>query len=52
MDYTGSINRMRFDLEMQGVYAAVAEKARELLDQAQVDGEYVDEIVYCGGTAC
>jgi hypothetical protein len=43
---------MRFDLEMRSIYAAVASKVRELLATAGVDGQYVDEIVYSGGTTC
>ena len=52
LDYTGSINRMRLDLEMRPIYAAVTSKVRELLASAGVNGQYVDEIVYVGGTTC
>ncbi|KAG6868835.1 hypothetical protein C0993_009372 [Termitomyces sp. T159_Od127] len=50
MDYTGSINRMRFDLVVRGVYAAVGSAVCALLASAQVDAHDVDEIVYVGGT--
>ena len=43
---------MRLDLEMRPIYAAVTSKVRELLASAGVNGQYVDEIVYVGGTTC
>ncbi|KAF8154933.1 Hsp70 protein-domain-containing protein [Crassisporium funariophilum] len=52
MDYTGSINRMRFDMVVSTVYAAVAEGVAALLADAGVDSHDVDEIVYVGGTTC
>ncbi|KAG6888125.1 hypothetical protein C0995_010545 [Termitomyces sp. Mi166 len=51
MDYTGSINRMRFDLVVRSVYTAVANAVSDLLESAQVDPHHVDEIVYVGGSA-
>ncbi|KAG6827737.1 hypothetical protein H0H92_010615 [Tricholoma furcatifolium] len=50
-DYTGSINRMRFDLVAKPVYTAVATAIVSLLESAAVDPHHVDEIVYVGGTA-
>ncbi|KAG5353926.1 hypothetical protein C0989_000170 [Termitomyces sp. Mn162] len=52
MDYTGSINRMRFDLVVRSVYTAVASAVSALLESAQVDPHHVDEIVYVGGSTC
>ncbi len=52
MDYTGSINRMRFDMLASPVYAAAAKEIVSLLSQAGVDAHDVDEVVYLGGTGC
>ncbi|KAF9545981.1 actin-like ATPase domain-containing protein [Agrocybe pediades] len=50
MDYTGSINRMRFDMLASTVYGALASKVSELLASVAVDPHDVDEVVYIGGT--
>lgn len=50
LDYTGSINRMRFDMEARPVYAAVAAAALDLLKEAGLDAHEVDELVYVGGS--
>ncbi|KAG6852897.1 hypothetical protein C0991_008294 [Blastosporella zonata] len=52
MDYTGAINRMRFDLVVRSVYASAASAVISLLESANVDAHHVDEIVYVGGSAC
>jgi heat shock protein 1/8 len=52
MDYTGSINRMRFDMLASRVYTAVAKEIISLLSSSAVDPHDVDEIVYVGGTSC
>jgi heat shock protein 1/8 len=52
MDYTGSINRMRFDMLASPVYASVAAEITALLASAAVDPHDVDEVVYVGGTGC
>ncbi|EDQ99423.1 uncharacterized protein LACBIDRAFT_192317 [Laccaria bicolor S238N-H82] len=52
LDYTGSINRMRFDMVASTVYTAVADSVVALLASAAVDAHEVDEIVYVGGTTC
>ena len=52
LDYTGSINRMRFDMVASSVYTAVADSIIALLASAAVDAHEVDEIVYVGGTTC
>ncbi|KAF5319775.1 hypothetical protein D9611_012876 [Ephemerocybe angulata] len=50
VDYTGSINRMRFDMVAAPVYSAIASAVVELLASAGVDSKEVGEIVYVGGT--
>lgn len=52
LDYTGSINRMRFDMVARPIYTAVADAVKALLASAAVDAHQVDEIVYVGGTSC
>ncbi|KAG2098712.1 Hsp70 protein-domain-containing protein [Suillus discolor] len=52
LDYTGSINRLRFDMEVRSVYDKVYAKVKELVASAGVDLYDVDEIVYIGGCAC
>lgn len=52
LDFTGSVNRMRFDLLARPVYSAVTHHVKSLLHSAEVDAFAVDEIVYVGGTAC
>ncbi|KAH6904660.1 dnaK-type molecular chaperone bipA [Coprinopsis sp. MPI-PUGE-AT-0042] len=51
MDFTGSINRMRFDMVASTIYGKIAESVVSLLAEAGVDAHEVDEIVYVGGTA-
>jgi heat shock protein 1/8 len=52
LDYTGSINRLRFDMEAAPVYSGVVARAGELLQRAGLDWIHVDEVVYVGGSAC
>jgi heat shock 70kDa protein 1/2/6/8 len=52
LDYTGSINRLRFDLEAAPIYSGVVARASELLQTAGLDWIHVDEVVYAGGSAC
>ena len=52
VDYTGSINPMRFNMAINAVYQAVAFAVSTRLDDADVDAHNIDEIVYVGGTAC
>ncbi|KAH8827695.1 actin-like ATPase domain-containing protein [Flagelloscypha sp. PMI_526] len=51
MDYTGSVNRMRFDLLVGSVYQDVAKLCEETLKEGGVKGEWIDEVVYLGGSA-
>jgi len=52
LDYTGSINRLRFDMEAAPIYGEVVARAGELLQRAGLDWIQVDEVVYAGGSAC
>lgn len=52
LDYTGSINRLRFDMEVRQIYNKVYAKVKELVASAGIDLYDVDEIVYLGGSAC
>lgn len=53
LDFTGSINRMRFDMEVRAVYSQVYARVKELVEGAAgLDLYNVDEIVYVGGSAC
>jgi heat shock 70kDa protein 1/2/6/8 len=52
LDFTGSINRMRFDLEVRTIYNRVYDKVKELVASVGLDLYDVDEIVYVGGSAC
>jgi molecular chaperone DnaK (HSP70) len=51
LDYTGSINRLRFDMEVRSIYDKVYAKVKELAASAEVDLYDIDEIVYVGGSA-
>lgn len=51
-DLSGTINRMRFDMEAREVYSKIAESAKKLVADAGLDLYDVDEIVYVGGTGC
>lgn len=52
IDFTGSINRMRFDMVASTTYAAIGNAVNDLLASITFDSHDVDEIVYVGGTAC
>ena len=52
LDYTGSINRLRFDMEARPIYRGVVARVGELLERAGLDWIQVDEVVYAGGSAC
>lgn len=51
LDYTGTINRLRFDMEMRPIYSQVYTKVKEIVASAGIDLYDVDEIVYVGGSA-
>ncbi|KAL6305706.1 actin-like ATPase domain-containing protein [Sparassis latifolia] len=50
LDFTGSITRLRFDMEVRSVYETVLARVRELVAVAGLDLYDVDEIVYIGGS--
>ncbi|KAK0186750.1 Hsp70 protein-domain-containing protein [Armillaria mellea] len=52
LDYTGSINRIRFDMVVRSVYTAAAAAVEELLKSLDIDSYYINEVVYVGGTTC
>ncbi|KAF9070436.1 Hsp70 protein-domain-containing protein [Rhodocollybia butyracea] len=52
VDFTGSINRLRFDMIARPIYDSIARAVVDLLESAKVDAHQVDEIVYVGGTTC
>ncbi|KAJ3837505.1 Hsp70 protein-domain-containing protein [Lentinula raphanica] len=52
VDFTGTINRLRFDMLVRPIYDSIARSVSELLASANVDAHQVDEIVYVGGTTC
>ncbi|KAI0816906.1 actin-like ATPase domain-containing protein [Trametes gibbosa] len=51
LDFTGTITRLRFDMEVRAVYDRVYAKVQELVHAAGLDLHDVDEIVYAGGSA-
>ena len=52
VDYTGSINRMRFDMLASTTYASLAKDILSLISSTSLDPHDLDEIVYIGGTTC
>lgn len=50
-DFTGNINRLRFDVEVRAVYADIGAQIHSLVEKAGLDLYDVDEIVYVGGSA-
>ncbi|RDX45036.1 actin-like ATPase domain-containing protein [Lentinus brumalis] len=50
-DFTGTITRLRFDMEVRPIYDSVYKKVGELVSAAGLDLYDVDEIVYVGGSA-
>ena len=52
LDFTGTINRLRFDMEARSIYSAVQASIEALLKEAGRDWLHIDEIVYVGGSAC
>ncbi|KAI6038554.1 Hsp70 protein-domain-containing protein [Pisolithus marmoratus] len=51
LDYTGSINRLRFDMEVRSIYDKVYDKVKELVAGAEMDLFDVDEITLTQGFA-
>ncbi|KAH9920504.1 actin-like ATPase domain-containing protein [Epithele typhae] len=51
LDFTGTITRLRFDMEVRTIYDRVYAKVKELVAAAGLDLYDVDEVVYVGGSA-
>lgn len=51
MDFTGTINRLRFDVEMKPIYTQVVDAIKQLLESAEIDAALLDEVILVGGTA-
>ncbi|KAH8114040.1 hypothetical protein DFH11DRAFT_1727063 [Phellopilus nigrolimitatus] len=51
VDFTGSINRLRFDTEVRTVYDADLRASIDLLESAGLEPLHVDEMIYVGGGA-
>ncbi|KZT33147.1 actin-like ATPase domain-containing protein [Sistotremastrum suecicum HHB10207 ss-3] len=51
IDFTGTINRLRFDVEMKPLYHKIGHAIKAVLAQCQVDPVFVDEVVFVGSTA-
>ncbi|KAI0641234.1 actin-like ATPase domain-containing protein [Trametes meyenii] len=51
LDFTGTITRLRFDMEVRSIYDSVYAKVKELVEASGLDLYDVDEIVYVGGSA-
>ncbi|OBZ78710.1 Heat shock protein 70 C57A7.12 [Grifola frondosa] len=51
LDFTGTITRLRFDMEVRSIYDRIYSQVQELVADAGLDLYDVDEIVYVGGSA-
>jgi heat shock protein 1/8 len=51
MDFAGSINQLRFNMQVQPIFRAVSAKVRKLVERANLDLYEVDQVVYVGGSA-
>ncbi|QRV85307.1 heat shock protein HSP70 family protein [Ceratobasidium sp. AG-Ba] len=51
MDFSGTLNQLRFDLLVDKVYAAVVREVASLLESAGTDPTLVDEVLLVGGSA-
>ncbi|KAI0917757.1 hypothetical protein AcW1_000030 [Taiwanofungus camphoratus] len=51
LDFTGTITRLRFDMEVRSVYDQVYSRVKELVAGAGLDLYDIDEVVYVGGSA-
>jgi heat shock protein 1/8 len=52
LDYAGTVDRMRFDMEAKPVYAKVARAITALLEGASVDEHQIDAAAFVGGAGC
>lgn len=51
MDFTGSVNRMRFDMLAGPTYSKVVSNLEKVLKQAGLEACQVDEVILAGGSA-
>lgn len=51
MDFSGSINRIRFDVEMGTIYNTIITAIKSLLESVSLDAVQVDEVLLVGGSA-
>ncbi|KAG8835672.1 Hsp70 protein that interacts with Zuo1p [Serendipita sp. 399] len=51
LDFSGTINRLRFDVEVKSIYTAVAQAVKQLLESAQIDIALLDDVILVGGSA-
>lgn len=50
MDFSGSINRIRFDVEMGSIYNTITTAIRSLLESVSLDAVQIDEVLLVGGS--
>ncbi|KAG8686392.1 Hsp70 protein that interacts with Zuo1p, partial [Ceratobasidium sp. 394] len=50
-DFSGTLNRLRFDLLVDRVYASVLREVAALLESVGTDPTLVDEVLLVGGSA-
>ena len=51
MDFSGSINRIRFDVEMGSIYNTITTAIKSLLESVPLDAVQIDEVLLVGGSA-
>lgn len=51
MDFSGSINRIRFDVEIGSIYNQIITEIRSLLESVSLDAVQIDEVLLVGGSA-
>ncbi|CEL59131.1 Heat shock protein 70 homolog C57A7,12 OS=Schizosaccharomyces pombe (strain 972 / ATCC 24843) GN=SPAC57A7.12 PE=1 SV=3 [Rhizoctonia solani AG-1 IB] len=50
-DFSGTLNRLRFDMLVAKVYDSVVDEVKKLLDSVSTDPTLVDEVILVGGSA-
>ncbi|CAE7082079.1 unnamed protein product [Rhizoctonia solani] len=51
VDFSGTLNRLRFDILVGKVYDEVVDEVKKLLESTGVDATLVDEVILVGGSA-
>ncbi|KAI8329130.1 heat shock protein 70 family [Chlamydoabsidia padenii] len=51
LDFHGTINRMRFEILSNSIFAKIQDVVRQVLVKADLDASEIDEVVLAGGTA-